>query len=324
MENLGNEIDWRRAPVWFVWMYYADACIICGGKDLVRRPAPVAGFIRHYVLQDNDAPVQVCFCRNCGMFFFDLRFDAAEVQRLYAGYRGKHYVEVREKFEPNYRLINDRIGNNPAEIANRHQFMETVLAKGRIEPKKILDWGGDRGVFVPPGLRKAKVCIYDVSGARPLEGMTTVAQDDQEAPYDLIICTHVLEHMSEPLALTRRLRDLVVPGGHIYFEVPMDMRIQAFLWSRFFRWVRMPLPWWMHEHINFYSRKPITNLLYAAGLELIEYRLQLVDFGWIRFPTIGFLARRPLADEILIKGKAGAGGELLRFISIFLRRKYLK
>lgn len=43
---------------------------------------------------------------------------------------------------------------------------------------------------------------------------------DAAGRYDLVICTHVLEHLEDPLRAMYRLREMVRPGGHLYIEVP--------------------------------------------------------------------------------------------------------
>jgi hypothetical protein len=257
----------------------------------------------------------------CGMVFYELRYDESEVARLYSGYRGQSYTAVRERLEPGYAAKNTLIGKNPTEIRNRQRFMQAVLAAGDIKPASILDWGGDRGDFVPETMRDAKVYIYDVSNMPTLPGMQAIARDDQYAPYDLVMCTHVMEHVSEPMQTMHRLASLTAPGGHVYVEVPMDMGFNEYCAAIFSKTSRNGLPKYQHEHINYYSRTPIVRMVDLAGLTLVSYRLRLIDFGWTRFATIGFLARKPLNGEEMLPVGANRIGELLNYLIVAIHRK---
>jgi hypothetical protein len=56
----------------------------------------------------------------CSFRFFDSRLTDAEVQRLYAAYRGDGYFETRHAYEFWYsRKVNDGIGKDAAEITSR-------------------------------------------------------------------------------------------------------------------------------------------------------------------------------------------------------------
>ncbi len=44
----------------------------------------------------------------------------------------------------------------------------------------------------------------------------------RESAYDLIVCSHVLEHLPDPVALLTRFRSCLKPGGHILALLPIN------------------------------------------------------------------------------------------------------
>ena len=88
----------------------------------------------------------------------------------------------------------------------------------------VLDYGGDRGQFIPESLGKEKY-IFEISDALPVEGVTRIASEAvlRRHPLDFIMVCHVLEHCSDQCATLRTFKEL----GHgteslYYIEVPYE------------------------------------------------------------------------------------------------------
>jgi SAM-dependent methyltransferase len=82
----------------------------------------------------------------------------------------------------------------------------------------------------------------------PLGGRGTV---------DVVICEQVLEHVVDPCAAARNLRELCSPGGHVVVSTPFMVRVHE-----------LPL-YSMHDYWRFTPRG-LRTLLEGAGLEVAE------------------------------------------------------
>ena len=81
-------------------------------------------------------------CPSCGTLFLDMRFDDAEMARLYADYRGPAYEAERERFEPGYAARNRGLLAGDAHIPAVEAFLQPHLPAR----PAVLDWGGDTGL----------------------------------------------------------------------------------------------------------------------------------------------------------------------------------
>lgn len=143
--------------------------------------------------------------------------SAAELASLYdAGYF-EHYAHGEGyDGEPRQRQWENHM---------RLRFVRRYARRGR-----MLDVGCAKGDF----LTAARDAHFDVRGvevsdsaasaarARGLDVATGTLDDVQSVPASLDVVTmwHVLEHIAEPLATLQRLREELVPGGHLLIEVP--------------------------------------------------------------------------------------------------------
>jgi SAM-dependent methyltransferase len=279
-------------------MDLAKACPCCGREDLLDRPAVMAPFIASYVFGREPWPTSLLECRACGFRFFEGRFSPDEEARLYAGYRGERYFRERHRFEWWYsRRANDGLGQDPGEIAFRKRRMAAALAAvpGTQAIRSVLDYGGDRGQFIPDGLGERRY-VLDLSGTEPVEGVAALrsAGDLGGGSVDLVLCCNLLEHSPQPAALLAAAKGLLGPGGWLYVEVPLERYGLGFVprggWYRRYAaalarhpaclaWVDLystafrlkaglvpPLGILKaHEHLNFFHPPSLAKLLEASG-----------------------------------------------------------
>lgn len=259
----------------------ARACVCCGGQDIERSPAVLMPFIAHRVFDWQPATIDeswglstirsghaysLCnslYCRDCGFLFLDMRFSDDELQRLYTDYRGKAYTELREHYEPGYAARNDVLNT----VIDYIPDIENFLGKYLTFPINILDWGGDTGKNTPFRNRSAAFDIYDISGKQPVAGAGLVSRQDLNLkPYDLIVCSNVLEHVPYPSDLLNDIAQTMREQSVLYVEVPFEAVMRQ-------KEVALPQGkrhW--HEHINFYSEKSLRCLFDKVGLDILELR----------------------------------------------------
>jgi hypothetical protein len=288
-------------------MYLIDSCPCCASKELCRWPAIVSPFIANYACGTRPDSANLCECRSCSFRFFDTRLTSAEVEKLYSGYRGEAYFKARHHYEFWYsREVNDGIGSDPAEIQSRKKNLAKLLGNRAQAFTTVLDYGGDRGQFIPDGIG-AERFVYEISDVEPIEGVTRLSSVEGKQ-FDFVMLAHVLEHCSEPREVLRGLKALGHGNTIFYFEVPyerpslksagsgagqrrylnalvrMEPLLQAVdLYSTIFRikFDRIP-PLGLQkcsEHLNFFNESSLEALLKSEGFALLESGVLAFDAG---------------------------------------------
>lgn len=109
---------------------------------------------------------------------------------------------------------------------------------------------------------------------------------EQQAEFDTIIMTNVLEHIDDDLEAITRLRRALRPGGRLVIYVP------AFpaLYSEFDRQI---------GHYRRYKRRPLEQLLEAAGYRVVDSRYvnSIGTFGWWLYCKV---LKREASDDITV------------------------
>jgi hypothetical protein len=284
-------------------VYEIDACPCCQSKRLALLPAIISPFLSNYVLGSAPARCSLAECAGCSFRFFNSRLTGNEITKLYSGYRRDEYFRQRHSVEPWYsRKVNDGIAGDPKEIQTRNAAMESFLSQhidvSRIDT--VLDYGGDRGQFIPPDVGKQKF-VFELSGAQPVIGVNRIHSDADLVGrhFDLTLLLGVLEHCSEPLSVLLKLKALAHGhNSHIAIGVPYERFSLRFvgsgmLYSRYldtllksastlklvdfystvFRVRSNAIPPLgivkCHEHLNFFNEQSITALLHRAEMKVV-------------------------------------------------------
>ena len=145
----------------------------------------------------------------------------------------------------------------------------------------MLDYGGADGKFLPnlPGEKY----VFDISDMAPAEGVIRIQDESGLGSYSYIQLADVLEHVSYPLALTRKAASFLKDSGYLYIEVPLEVsdKMTARL-ANGDKTIRLGI----HEHINRYTVKSVTGLLRSTGVSSVTVETEVVDLGWIKATVI--------------------------------------
>ncbi len=114
------------------------------------------------------------------------------------------------------------------------------------------------------------VCIArDARGLDVAEGwITTIARD---GAYDVVVLSHVLEHVLEIHQALSLIHEALAPGGLLIVEVPDS--------HRFHQYLHIPYQDFNTEHINHFSPTILSALIESAGYECVALQEDVAGAG---------------------------------------------
>ena len=242
-----------------------------------------------------------CKCDSCGLHFFSRRFSEEELHGIYSHYRDSSYQKKRQRYEPWYtQKVNLGIGHDPSNIRFRQENLEKLISEAHLSglvdvPQVIVDWGGDKGQFIPLLGASQQSYVYEVSDATPAAGVERLLSTDQiERKHpDLFMLCHVLEHEHGARDLVSKIAAMAKPSSLFYVEVPLDrpeivpkrLRPPKHMLKFRFPWIvldfyslitlrvlKLRLPFQVlkqSEHVHFFCKKSLVEVIERLGFKLI-------------------------------------------------------
>ena len=220
-------------------MKVEDPCPLCGSADLspVYRPRGTA----------RDLTVHVC--SGCGLVQ-SLPRRASVGKRPTSVSGGADWGNVR--YGKGFRLA------------------DTMDAIGTSRPARVLDIGSNRGAFVQAAHERwpdAAITAVEpdarvVDTYRGLPGVTLHVGPIEDvalppAGFDLIHCSHTLEHLADPIAVLGQIAVALTPGGVAYLEVPDLATIGR---------DDLVEEWFIDKHLYHFDAASLSSALASAGL----------------------------------------------------------
>lgn len=175
-------------------------CVICDSDDVTEQSGRLALFISNRIGVPSDESFTIQ-CNQCGFRYGSVRFTDAQAQAIYGDYRTERYFQEREQFEPGF------IANCGHHFKPRN-YTDKVEAFVRLhkEPATVLDIGGGNGENTP---FRDRATIVDIG-------------DTIEGRFDLVVMSHVLEHVASPRHFVDLARKHLKEDGLIYTETPIE------------------------------------------------------------------------------------------------------
>ena len=139
---------------------------------------------------------------------------------IYRDYRGSEYVRVRNKWEswysPSYNNAHDEVEWVNSRVAGLEEFLRLNL---KYKPDLVVDIGGDRGQYIPE-LGQEINYVIEASEKDLMEGVVRAGTLDEVNSPDLVIYSHVLEHVSNPIL---EISTFLQKASSVYVEVPFGV-----------------------------------------------------------------------------------------------------
>lgn len=246
------------------------ACNLCGGEEIKVYWSGVTDY--EYGLPGQWDIVE---CSRCGL----KRLDPMPT-----------YKETLDFYPENYVQYHPRL-NMSRIVAPLYRHF--VVRQGRqmfdlVGPEaKIIDIGCGCGEFI--GILKEEFPGWDIVGVEPnpqaaqtgrdMWGLDirTGSLDELDLPrdhFDLVIFTHVVEHVTEPLKALTAIRDLLKPGGWLFGETDNLECLDAKVLKR--HWGLLHVP----RHLYFFTPDTVDQMLRAAGFDQVQLQQTYNPGGW--------------------------------------------
>jgi SAM-dependent methyltransferase len=174
----------------------------------------------------------------------------------------------------------------------RHGFTAEYCARRRVKMltrmtqsppgSRVLDFGCGDGTF----LRRAARAGWKAFGVEASFRPEDKKSDDYEVfnsldgvrgrgPFEAITMWHVLEHLTDPLAMVRELKDLLAPGGVFIIGVPDADGVQARTLGA--DWMHLDVP----RHLFHFGRTSLERLLSLASLSPTDWWNHEIEYDWM-------------------------------------------
>jgi SAM-dependent methyltransferase len=217
-----------------------------------------------------DARFAISRCLGCGFIYAEAQLDAAFLARVYDrvikhdANRGAN--ENTTGYAVRMRYVADLLDLAPPRVP--HAALDYGCGLGNT--LKLLQAAGVRSTgFDPSAVRTGYASHSSTRAVGVREELVT------EAPFDMIVCDNVLEHLPDPAEAIGFLASVAAPGAVLYVSVPdyngrfVDEQVRAY---RAGEELDMPLnPW---EHLNYFDLEHSDRMLGSAGfLPIPELKL---------------------------------------------------
>lgn len=125
--------------------------------------------------------------------------------------------------------------------------------------------------------------------------------------YDLVILSHVLEHLLEPFSAMQAVQTLLTDKGLLYIETPDAEHYSAHDF--------IPYYFFDSEHINHFERHSFHNLSHLSGYTPVEIASKNIPVkGGRRYPAVHALLRKQPEEESSLQYDAYGRQRMLAYI----------
>ncbi len=213
---------------------------------------------REAALATTQGPISLSACLDCG-HVFNHAFDAARMAYAPGYENSQHASSV-------FRAYAERLVDRLVSTHGIRDRAVVDIGCGRGDLLALIcERGGNRGFGFDPSY------AGKTEPGRPYTIQREYFGADHAARIKpaLVSCRHVLEHVEDPVAFLRSLREALAASGAktvLYLEVPSGEELLSALglWD------------YLYEHVGYFSARSLDAVLRAAGFEVLAMQR---DFG---------------------------------------------
>lgn len=243
------------------------------------------------------ASFDIVRCPGCGMTYADTVGTAADYDKYYAEY-SKYADQTTSTGGGGNPLDQARLDETAAAIARQHNNLAAKVVDIGCANGGLLGALKKLGYVQLLGVDPAPSCVENTRtqfGIPASQGWL-LALPEAAKSADLVIVSHVLEHVLDLRVALDRIRSSLSPDGVVYAEVPDAQRYVDCLAS--------PFQDFNTEHINHFHAASLENLFAAAGFETLSLGTKTIQAATgVPYPALfGFFrilnAAPPLVPQV--------------------------
>ncbi len=238
-------------------------CSVCGSQDA----ANIYDQPTEYIVGIGDIGYHhlINICKKCGFVFASPILSEDEIL--------KYYERMSNYEHP------ESAGNRSIEdVRQIERQIEFIMSRF---PSGFKGSALDVGCSIAYGLSLLKTLGWEVMGVDPSDKCIEISWEklgvpvrkgffslellEDQKPFDVIILSHVIEHLVYPDEVIRHLPGLLKDGGIIYIEVPNLMKPNS------------TKCYFGFEHVNFFTPQSLINLVCQNGFAID--RIETFDNG---------------------------------------------
>jgi 2-polyprenyl-3-methyl-5-hydroxy-6-metoxy-1,4-benzoquinol methylase len=244
-------------------------CALCGSGDATLE---ASGFDFEYHTASNE--FRFARCRQCSHVYLNPRPGPGDLGTIYpsnyyayGGTTNPIVAPLRRRWEAGkVRLYRELVGDGPRRILDvgcgDGRFLEILRDAG--SPQWRLE-----GIEIDAGA--AKACA--AKGFRAHVGRVEEFRDAEG--FDAIVMLQLIEHVEDPVAISRRVFELLKPGGVFIIETPnldgLDYRaFRGRVWGHY----HFPRHW------NLFSTESLHRMLREQGFEIARTEYLISTSAW--------------------------------------------
>lgn len=207
----------------------------------------------------------VCACNECGMIYastsaINIDYNNSIYERPGALGSGESPYD-KERLRATVELLKQHVPVNA-------RVLDIGCAQGG-----MLDALKEAGFLDVCGIDPSGICV----GACRAKGHNVLLGNAQNIPlnqqFDLIILSHVMEHLENPRQVLQILKDHLTPNGEIYIEVPDADNYT------------LPFFDFNSEHVNHFAEDTLDELIYKTGYCMLNDQKRLT-YGRKAIPLV--------------------------------------
>lgn len=248
-------------------------CLVCRNKDLLKflqlGPTPIPnGFLEGGLLHEAEKfyPLDVCFCRECGMvqlahivnsevMFKDYAYVPSTSQTMYQHFSGlAHYAMQKGSLKKTDKVVD--IGSNDGFLLKN--FLKAGIKVLGIDPAENL-----AKIATEAGVETVNTFFTQKTAQK-------IAEEKGKAK--VILGTNVFAHVPDPHDFLEGAKTLLLDDGILIIEVPYLVNLMD----------KIEFDTIYQEHLSYFSLTPISKLVCQHQMGLIDATLVPVHGGSLR------------------------------------------
>lgn len=297
----------------------AEQTAFAGNTIATGRPCPVCDcrqakllHAQRFVLPDDQgltSGYNVVVCDQCGAAFADTLVTQRRYDHLYAE-KSRYAAGPAAHASDNERDF-ARFRQMAAEIGRRVPDKSARIVDVGCANGQMLAALGALGFTRLTGVDPSAACVQQaaaIPGVSAYVGSLTQMPAEEE-PYDVVILSHVLEHVRDVKEALGCLSQFLRPEALVYVEVPDASRYVDFAWS--------PFQDFNTEHINHFSLVSLGNLLRQCGLRPVHGAAkEILSAPGMPYPAIYIFAKAGTAVPATVEKDVTLPERLLAYVRV--------